>query len=59
MYNMANYHNYWAKRYIKDGLRFIKLVIGLGLSVAFGMKSLPIGILFFGWVLVEALIEKK
>jgi hypothetical protein len=56
---MKNYYNYWAKRYVNDGLRFIKLIIGLGLTVAFGIKSLPIGALFFGWVLVETLIEKK
>jgi len=59
MCNMKNYYQYWAKRYVNDGLRFIKLIIGLGLSFAFGIKSLPIGLMFFGWVLVEALIEKK
>jgi len=59
MHNMKNYYQYWAKRYVNDGLRFIKLIVGLGLSVAFGMKSLPIGFMFFGWVLVETLIEKK
>jgi len=59
MYNMKNYYKYWADRYVKDGLRFIKLIIGLGLSVAFGMQNFLLGIMFFGWVLVETLIEKK
>lgn len=55
-----NYYNFWTKRYIKDGLRFIKLVIGIGLSVSLGVYlNLPIGIMFFGWVLVETLQEKE
>jgi hypothetical protein len=57
---MKNYFDYWYKRTIKDGLKAIKLVIGLGLSFALGYSvNLPIGILFFGWVLVESLIEKN
>ncbi len=57
---MRNYFSYWYKRTIKDGLRAMKIAIGLGLSFAFGNEiSLPVGILFFGWVLVEALIEKN
>lgn len=57
---MKNYFNYWYKRTIKDGLKAMKLVIGLGLAVALGYSvNLPIGIMFFGWVLVEALIEKN
>ena len=56
---MKNYYKYWADRYVKDGLRFIKTIIGIGLSVAFGIQSFPIGVMFFGWVLVETLIETK
>jgi len=57
---MRNFYNYWAKRIIKDGLRSIKLVIGLGLSMSFGYYLNPIiGLLFFGWVLIESLIENK
>ena len=57
---MKNYYRYWADRYVKDGLRFIKLIIGLGLTVVFALKiNLVAGALFFGWNLVEALIEKK
>jgi hypothetical protein len=56
---MKNYYNFWAKRFINDGLNSIKLILGLGLSVLFGIQSLVLGILFFGWVLVETLIEKK
>jgi hypothetical protein len=55
-----NFYNDWAKRIINDGLRFIKIIIGIGLSYSLGLSlSLPVGILFFGWVLVEALQEKK
>jgi hypothetical protein len=57
---MKNYFDYWYKRTIKDGLKAIKLVIGLGLAVSFGYSvNLPIGIMFFGWVLIESLIEKN
>ena len=57
---MRNYFDYWYKRTIKDGLKAMKLVIGLGLSVSFGYSvNLPIGIMFFGWVLIESLIEKN
>ena len=56
---MNNYYTYWAKRLVNDGLRYIKLVIGLGLSVAFAIKSFPVGVLFFGYVLVDTLIQKQ
>ena len=57
---MRNYFDYWYKRTIKDGLKAMKLVIGLGLAVSFGYSvNLPIGIMFFGWVLIESLIEKN
>ena len=59
LWDMKNYYKYWADRYVKDGLRFIKTIIGIGLSVSFGIQSFPIGLMFFGWVLVETLIEKK
>ena len=57
---MNNFYNFWAKRIINDGLRYIKTIIGIGLSVSFAVSlNLPIGIMFFGWVLVETLLEKK
>jgi hypothetical protein len=57
---MRNYYEYWYKRFLKDGLKAIKVVIGLGLSVSLGYSvNLPVGILFFGWVLIESLIEKN
>ncbi len=57
---MRNYFDYWYKRTLKDGLKSIKLVIGLGLSVCFGYTiNLVIGILFFGWVLIESLIDRN
>lgn len=57
---MSNYYKFWAKRIINDGLRFIKIIIGIGLSVSLAVSlNLPIGIMFFGWTLVEALQEKK
>jgi len=57
---MRNYFDYWYKRTIKDGLKAIKLVIGLGLSVALGYSiNLPIGILFFSWVFIETLIDRN
>ena len=55
-----NYFNYWYKRFIKDGLKACKTIIGLGLAFGLGYEiNLPIGILFFMWVLVEALIDRN
>lgn len=57
---MNNYFEYWYKRMIKDGLKAIKLSIGLGLTISLGYYvNLGVGILFFGWVLVESLIERN
>lgn len=57
---MRNFFDYWYKKTIRDGLKSIKLVIGLGLSVSLWYSvNLPIGILFFSWVLVESLIDKN
>lgn len=57
---MRNYFDYWYKRYIRDGLKAIKLVIGLGLSVTFGISiNIPLGIMFFAWVLIESLLDKN
>jgi len=57
---MKNYYDFWSKRLISDGLKAIKLVIGLGLSVGIGSEvSLPLGIMFFGYVLVDSLISKN
>jgi len=54
-----NYFNEWTKRYISDGLKSIKLILGLGLSVAFWQTSWILGVLFLGWVIVESLLDKK
>jgi hypothetical protein len=57
---MRNYFDYWYKRTVKDGLKAIKIVIGLGLSVSLGYSvNLPIGIMFFSWVLIETLIDRN
>ena len=57
---MQNYFSYWYKRTLKDGLKGIKYIIGLGLSAALMASiNVPVGIMFFGWVLVESLIEKE
>jgi hypothetical protein len=57
---MRNYYDYWYKRFLKDGLKAMKIVIGIGLSFSLGYSvNLPVGILFFGWVLVETLIDKN
>ena len=55
-----SYYEFWAKRFMKDGLKAIKVIIGLGLAVSLGYSvNFPIGIMFFGWVLVEALLDKN
>ena len=57
---MKNYYEYWYKRFVKDGLKACKTIIGIGIAVALWYSvNLPIGILFFGWVLVEALIDRN
>lgn len=56
---MKNYYTYWYKKTIKDGLKSIKIVLGLGLTVSLGYwVNLLVGGLFFGWLLVETLIDK-
>jgi hypothetical protein len=60
MYNMNNYYNFWSKRIISDALKAIKLIIGLGLSIGIGSEiNLPLGFMFFGYVLVDSLISKN
>ena len=57
---MRPYFDYWAKRMMNDGLKAIRLVIGLGLSVSFGYTiNYLIGIMVFGYVLVDTLIDKN
>ena len=57
---MRNHFDYWYKRTLKDGLKAIKTIIGLGLaaSVAFEI-NLVIGIMVFGWVMIDALIDRN
>lgn len=57
---MNNYFSYWYKRFLKDGLKSIKLILGLGISfdVATSINFI-LGILIFGWVLVDSLIENN
>ena len=58
---MSNsYFNFWSKRLIKDALRYIKLVIGVGLSVSFYVSlNFPIAVMFMAWVLVDTLKDKE
>jgi len=58
---MSNsYFNFWSKRLIKDALRYIKLVLGVGLSVSFYVSlNFPIAVMFMAWVLVDALKDKE
>lgn len=56
---MNNYFSYWYKKIIKNGLKSIKIVLGLGISVAVASSvNLIIGVLIFGWVLVDSMINK-
>jgi Na+-transporting NADH:ubiquinone oxidoreductase subunit NqrE len=55
-----NYFNFWYKRLIKDGLKSIKTIIGLGIAVGVWYSvNLPLGIMVFGYVLVDALIDRN
>jgi len=55
-----NYFDYWYKRLVKDGLRAIKTVIGLGIAVSVWYSvNLPLGIMVLGYVLVGALIDRN
>lgn len=57
---MRNYYEYWYKRTIKDGLKAIKIVLGLGITVLLAESTnLPLAILFFGYVLIDSLITKN
>jgi hypothetical protein len=55
---MKNYYQYWYKKFIKQGLKQMKLVVGLGISFVLGDQNLVLGILFLMFVLLEALIER-
>jgi hypothetical protein len=55
---MKNYYQYWYKKFIKEGLKHMKLVVGLGISFVLGDQNLVLGILFLMFVLLEALIER-
>jgi len=56
---MNNYFSYWYKKIITNGLKSIKLVLGLGISVAVASSvNFIIGILIFAWVLVDSMIDK-
>jgi hypothetical protein len=57
---MNNFYNFWAKRLIKDALGYIKLILGIGLSVSFYVTlNFPIAFLFMAWVLVDTLKDKE
>jgi len=57
---MNNYYNFWSKRFVKDGFRYIKLVLGIGLSVSFFVSlNFPIAIMFGAWVLVDTLKDRE
>lgn len=47
------------KMLIDNALKSIKLILGLGLSVAFWQTSWILGVLFLGWVIVESLLDNK
>lgn len=57
---MRNYFDYWYKRTIKDGLKAMKLVIGIGLSFSLGIYiNIGVGILMMGFILIEGLIDRN
>lgn len=57
---MRNYFNYWYKRTIKDGLKAMKLVIGIGLSFSLGIYiNIGVGILMMSFILIEGLIDRN
>ncbi len=33
---MNNFYKFWAKRFVNDGLRFIKIIIGIGMISSLG-----------------------
>ena len=58
--NMKTYYDFWAKRLVKDALRYIKLILGIGLSVSFFVSlNFPIAIMFGAWVLVDTLKDRE
>jgi hypothetical protein len=56
---MNNYYDFWSKKIIRQGLKAIKIVIGLGLAFTFLLDNRLIGGLFFGWVLIESLLDRE
>jgi hypothetical protein len=56
---MNNYYDFWSKKIIRQGLKAIKITIGLGLAFTFFLDNRLIGGLFFGWILIESLLDKE
>jgi hypothetical protein len=55
-----NYFMYWYKRFIQDGLKSMKAIIGIGIAVSLWYSvNLPIGIMFLGYILVDTLKDKN
>jgi hypothetical protein len=55
-----NYFNFWANKFITDGLSSIKLVIGIGLSFALAYSlNFVTGFLCMSYVFIDALITKQ
>lgn len=57
---MNNYFNYWYKRFLTDGFKSIKLVLGIAISYAVAFEiNFIIGLMISAWVFVDTLIEKN
>lgn len=57
---MRNYFDYWYKRTLKDGLKSMRTVVGLGLSVTLGfLVHIVVGILVFVYVLLDTLVDRN
>ena len=55
-----NHFQYWSRRFLTDGLKAIKVILGLGIAFILGLLvSKILGILCLAWVFVDSLIQKN
>ncbi len=59
MKDNVNWTQHWANMFVREGLVSIRHVLGLGIAVSLGLAVHPVvGVLYFGRVLVDVLIDR-
>jgi hypothetical protein len=54
-----NHDGHWVRRFLGDGIKSIKAVIGIGLAFALGLGEPLVGVLFLAWVLADYTLDRE